>query len=212
MIKEVRAASDSLTQGSVFLLLKHSKSKKIFSYLGYQRTRPSARNTALIYLCVGELWRLKKSGGDTPRRHGSALGNRDLMQWYRLCPLGSTRSQVRILSPRSQLQQGLSRILEGPFSCGWTGVVGRKLDGRPCERGCRACFVFRRGGLGSELLQGVTGSWSAIRPGGSFFGRPWPVSPALCGPKAPRKRASDQRGLPGARKGLYASFYCSVRS
>ena len=90
---------------------------------------------------------------------------------------------------------------------GWT-----KVGQEAALEGCRACFASRSGGFGSVLLQGVAGSWSAIRPGGSVFARPWPESPALCGAKAFRKCASDQRGRLGACKGLYGCFYCSVRS
>jgi hypothetical protein len=96
---------------------------------------------------------------------------------------GSTRSQVRILSPRFIPAEGFSKISTALFYCDFVGPVGQWLDRASCRRGCRACFAIRNGGLGSDLLQAVTGSCGAVRAGRSASGFLWPKAPASCLPK-----------------------------
>ena len=73
--------------------------------LGHQQSNPSAPAADLICQNAGA-----GDGGSkarrrqAPRARSLAVGAGELIQWFRLRPFGSTRSQVRILSPRLTFQ------------------------------------------------------------------------------------------------------------
>ena len=85
-------------------------------------------------------------------------------------------------------------------------MVGREV----LPGGGRACFVFRNGGLGVELLQAFTGSCDESESSLQFLGREKPNAAAFVPPYTPNQGTSGSKGDVGSSKVRCRGFYGPV--